>query len=94
MGMRYKNLENSIREGVPGPGNYDIKASEKPPQYRFGTSQRQSLENKDKNVPGPGNYASHIDGVAKSAPKYGFGSGVRTDSNERKKDVPGPGTYN
>jgi hypothetical protein len=40
MGTWYKLLESKINEYVPGPGNYDVKGNNKPPQYKFGSGGR------------------------------------------------------
>ena len=63
--------------------------------YKFGSSQRQSLDAKERHfVPGPGNYKSTLEYVAKAPPKYGFGSGGRTNSAEKNtRYIPGPGAY-
>lgn len=45
-------------------------------------------------VPGPGNYKSSLEFVARAPPKYGFGSGGRNNSAEKgTRYIPGPGAY-
>jgi hypothetical protein len=62
---------------------------------KFGTGQRSSIDAAFKRaIPGPGEYKTNIENVAKSAPKFGFGTGSRQNSDERlKKLIPGPGAY-
>ena len=55
------------REGIPGPGNYQISSRAiEGKKYRFGTSKRGNL--KDSYTPGPGQY--HIPCSIVDVPKY------------------------
>ena len=85
----------SIRNGNPGPGQYNdtfgiIKT--KNPSWKIGTSKREDelKRIRKEGIPGPGMY-EFDDKTKNKAPIYGFGTEKR---GERKKnDNPGPGQY-
>ena len=55
-GIRDDDLKRVVREGVPGPGNYDFigKNYNIGPKYKFGTERRGYVKKSD--TPGPGQY--------------------------------------
>ncbi|OMJ81022.1 hypothetical protein SteCoe_18583 [Stentor coeruleus] len=75
---------------TPGPGNYNPSVSkfENSPNYRIGTSSRESL--KPSGTPGPGTYESKSTIINKPAPK--IGTSQRPPLNDAI-ETPGPGTY-
>ncbi|CDW84498.1 UNKNOWN [Stylonychia lemnae] len=95
MGARYKTLDQKLKDGIPGPGEYQNAndTNKSIPSMKFGTSSRLSLEI-NKNIPGPGDYVGNFENISRAAPKFGFGSGQRDDSlGKLKKFIPGPGQY-
>ena len=70
MGSRYKTLDMKMREGIPGPGQYNPKPKTTVPSVKFGSSNRASIEMLT-HVPGPGEYVGNFENVAKTAPKFG-----------------------
>jgi len=46
MGARYKTLDQKMKDGIPGPGDYNGEMNKSIPSMKFGTSSRQSLETK------------------------------------------------
>ena len=59
-------LKRSIKENVPGPGNYNYPTDGTMPSYRFGTEARdRKLTNP---TPGPGQY--HIPSSIVDVPRY------------------------
>lgn len=71
-----------------GPGQYEIKDTDKPTAYKFGSKERNSgLENKN-SVPGPGAYNTLLEENAKAS-KFGLDKREKLD----RKNTPGPGAY-
>lgn len=57
MASRYKTIDQSVKDGIPGPGQYQISREDSVPKIRFGTASRTSLDDpKKKYIPGPGQY--------------------------------------
>ena len=85
----------SIRNGNPGPGQYNDTfgiIKKKNPSWKIGTSKRDDelKRIRREGIPGPGMY-EFDDKTKNKAPVYGFG---REKRGERKKnDTPGPGQY-
>lgn len=74
-------IDQNVKKGVPGPGQYDMQNSTgnknyRAPAYSLGNGSRNDLS-KSMQVPGPGNYSCTNFGVSKkSAPMYGFGTDI------------------
>lgn len=75
---------------TPGPGNYNPSSSnlEKSPNFKIGTSSRNSLLSST--TPGPGTYEAKSTIINKPAPK--IGSSKRPPLTETL-ETPGPGAY-
>ena len=103
IGMHAKtdSVDQNIKKGVPGPGNYDLQNSpgqknNRAPAYSLGSGSRMDLANSKvtKWVPGPGNYNQDND-TKKTAPRYRFGSEQRPEiARTGKFATPAPGLYN
>ena len=92
---RVNQLLNNPTNPNPGPGQYNddktIKFVQiKNPSWKIGSSKRKSLSQKDRSVPGVGNYT--ISGVFGSySPHYTMR--IKGILANYKTDVPGPGQY-
>ena len=62
MGARYKTLDQKLKDGIPGPGEYNGEMNKSIPSMKFGTSSRQSIET-SKLVPGPGDYTGNYENI-------------------------------
>jgi hypothetical protein len=71
MGSRYKTLDQKMKAGIPGPGEYKNDLNKSIPSVKFGTSNRSSFDATKLKVPGPGEYVGSFENIAKAAPKYG-----------------------
>jgi hypothetical protein len=40
MGARYKTLDQKLKDGIPGPGEYSNDINKSVPSVKFGTSSR------------------------------------------------------
>jgi hypothetical protein len=92
IGQKLSELKPTTQ--VPGAGAYNPspeKIMKGSPSFSMKVKLGSSLEKKDNNAPGPGNYEIHLKDK-KDAPKFGFGTSKR-DVSLNKHDTPGPGAY-
>jgi len=102
MHARTDNVDQNVKKGVPGPGQYNLQNSpgnknKRAPSYSLGSGNRIDIANTkmSKFVPGPGNYGfSDTFYLKKSSPNFGFGTSQRPDiAGNKKFNTPGPGSY-
>ena len=103
IGMHAKtdHVDQNVKKGVPGPGNYDLQNSPgnknpRAPAYSLGSGSRIDMANSKvtKFVPGPGNYSA-TDYTKRNAARYGFGTETQRAEVAKtgKFSSPAPGTY-
>lgn len=59
-------IKRTIKENVPGPGNYNYNPEKTMPSFKFGTGSRNRRDNNA--TPGPGQY--HIPCAMVDVPRY------------------------
>ena len=96
MGSRFK--QNFGNKELPGPGQYTNSfLSESGTKYKFGSESRMKLNlSMNQMLPGPGNYNSDYEKVAKKDGATVFGKSKQRDDSLEKRysSLPGPGAYN
>lgn len=92
-------VDQNLKKGYPGPGNYNHNsingAHKKSPAFSVGTSKRRppGSNKEDRLKPGPGVYNQTND-LRRSAPRFGFGKEQRISPARNSHQItPGPGAY-
>ena len=92
-----ENNITRVKGKVPGPGSYNPDSSfslRAPPNCKFGSGQRISVDLSKTQIPSPLEYIPKEDMISnkRNAPAFGFGTSRRPDLS-RNKESPGPGNY-
>ena len=95
--MSFVRPNTAFKNENPGPGTYlpnTTFTKNKSPEYRIGTSKRETVDKETRLKPGPGAYQpDKISLIRPHSPNWVFGSEERGAQMNSNKDTPGPGTY-